>query len=193
MAITIKDHNRLHEGVAHVALAGAARGGIHVLDRGTAEARRGLRDGEMGHGGAAPKRGWVMQQPYRRKEPIASPTMVETPERQKQPDPQPDADIHVERKMIAIAQVIDQPKLVAQGILAGHYAWKYSMSMLVTYWLPPYDDKSKFPNPLTVDVIVERQPILQSDHGLGIIQSIATFLSNSNSAQPQEISSTPTG
>ena len=98
-----------------------------------------------------------------------------------------------ERKMVVIAQVIDQPKLVAEGILSGRYAWKFSMSMLATYWLPPYDDKSKFSNPLNVDVIVQRQPILQSDNGLGIVQLIATFVTNSNSDQPQEISSTPSG
>lgn len=98
-----------------------------------------------------------------------------------------------QRKMVVIAQVIERPKLVRVGLLGGHYAWRFTMPMLVTYLLPPYDDKSKFSNPLNVSVIVEREPILQSDQGLGILQLIATYAVNPNATQPQEISSTPTG
>lgn len=95
-----------------------------------------------------------------------------------------------ERKWVVIAQVIEQPKLVAQGILGGHYAWKFTMSALATYLQPPYDDKSKFSNPLNITVIVERQPILQSDQGLGIVQLIATYAVN-GPTQPPQISSAP--
>lgn len=97
-----------------------------------------------------------------------------------------------QRKMIVLAQVVDQPKILAAGILGGAYAWKFQMSLLVTYWSPPYDDKSKFSNPLDVNVIVQRQPALQGYQGLGIVQiyeNIATVPSN----QPQEITGTPTG
>jgi intracellular multiplication protein IcmL len=96
-----------------------------------------------------------------------------------------------QRKQVVITQVVDQPKIIAQGILAGAYAWKYEMPVLVTYWEPPYDDKSKALNALTVSVIVQRQPILQSYQGLGIIQLIAR--SPAGSEQPQQLSNTPTG
>lgn len=79
------------------------------------------------------------------------------------------------RKMVFLAQVIGQPKLVTQGILAGAYAWKFDMSVLVTYMLPPYDDKSSYTNPLQVSVVVQRAPILQSYKGLGILQIIANI------------------
>ena len=97
-----------------------------------------------------------------------------------------------ERKMIVLAHVVDKPKILAQGLLSGAYAWKFEMPLLVTYWLPPYDDKSKFSNPLTITIIIQRQPILQSDKGLGILQIIGSMAA-SGSNQPQEISNTPSG
>lgn len=95
-----------------------------------------------------------------------------------------------QRKMIFSAKVIDKPIVVTQGILSGAYAWRFQMRMLVNYWLPPYDNKSKFANPLNVSVIVQRQEILQSDSGLGIVQVIATIPTTVN--QPQEISGVST-
>jgi len=97
-----------------------------------------------------------------------------------------------ERRMIVQAHVVEKPKILAQGLLSGAYAWKFEMPLLVTYWLPPYDDKSKFSNPLTVTLIVQRQPILQSYKGLGIVQMIGSF-ANTGPAQPQELSNTPSG
>lgn len=96
-----------------------------------------------------------------------------------------------DRKQVVLVQVVDQPKVLAQGILGGAYAWRFEMPVLVTYWEPPYNDKSKFYNPLIVNMIVQRQPILQSYKGLGIVQLIARFANSTT--QPQEISSTPTG
>jgi intracellular multiplication protein IcmL len=97
-----------------------------------------------------------------------------------------------ERKMIVIAQSVEQPRILTQGILGGAYAWKFEVPLLVTYWLPPYDEKSKFVNPLVVSIIVQRQPILQSYQGLGIVQIIGAMAS-SESKQLQEISDTPSG
>lgn len=97
-----------------------------------------------------------------------------------------------QRKMLVKAQVVDQPTILQEGLIAGSYAWKVKMPMLMTYYLPPYDDKSKFSNPLEVTVIVKRLPVLQGYKGLGIVQiigSVATAPIN----QPQQISSTPTG
>lgn len=94
-----------------------------------------------------------------------------------------------ERKQIVIAQVVGDPKLVTEGILGGAYAWKFEMPVLVTYWEPPYDDKSKFYNPLTVSIIVQRQEILKSYKGLGIVQLIAALQASS---QPQQLSNAPT-
>lgn len=96
-----------------------------------------------------------------------------------------------QRKQIVLIKIIGKPKILAEGILGGAYAWKFEMPLLVTYWEPPYDEKSKFLNPLMATVIIQRQPILQSYKGLGIIQLIASF-ATTQSYQPQEISKTPT-
>lgn len=96
-----------------------------------------------------------------------------------------------QRRMIVLAQMVGQPKIVTEGILAGAYAWKFELPVLVTYWLPPYNDTSKILNPLVVSVIIQRQPILQSYQGLGVIQMIGTLAPTQNSAPPQ-ISATPT-
>lgn len=97
-----------------------------------------------------------------------------------------------QRKQIVIAQVIGQPKVIAQGMLGGAYAWKLEMPLLVTYWEPLYDEQSKFLNALTATVIIQRKPILQSDKGLAILQLVANMAA-APSNQPQEISNTPTG
>lgn len=95
------------------------------------------------------------------------------------------------RRMIVLAQAIDQPKVITQGLLGGAYAWKFQIPLLVTYWLPPYDNNSKILNPLLVTVILQRQPELQSYKGLSVLQMIGT-LAPTPAAQPQEISATPT-
>lgn len=97
-----------------------------------------------------------------------------------------------DRKMIVVAQVVGKPNILAQGILGGAYAWKFEMPMLVTYMLPPYDAKSKFTNPLTVTMVVQRQPILQSNRGLGIVQLIAAMPA-AGATQPAEITNAPDG
>lgn len=97
-----------------------------------------------------------------------------------------------DRKMIFEARVINNPKVVAEGILGGKYAWKFEMPMLVTYWLPPYDQQSMFQNAQNVSVIVQRQPILQSVDGLGIVQMVVN-LATAAPGQQQLISDTPNG
>ena len=77
----------------------------------------------------------------------------------------------IDRKMIFIAKVVDQPKLIGQGILkTGAYGYKYQMPVLMTYIVPPYDAKSSFQNPLLVNVVVQRQDVLQSYKGLVVMQ-----------------------
>lgn len=80
-------------------------------------------------------------------------------------------------KYLIDAQVVGQPTLIAQAYLNGALAWKFEMPVLVTYAMPPYNGSpnAKFSNPLTVTIIVQRQPILQSYKGLGIVQLIATW------------------
>ncbi len=95
-----------------------------------------------------------------------------------------------EHKMIVIAKVVAPPKLLIQGILADRYAWKFEMPVLVSYYEPPYDDKTKFSNPLLVTVVVERQKLSESDHGLGIVQTIANLAIGT---QPQEMNNTQGG
>lgn len=76
------------------------------------------------------------------------------------------------RKQVVIAQVIAPPKLLGQGMLQGAVAWKYAMQLLVIYTMPPYDGTNQFSNALLVEATVQRQPILQGDDGLGIVQLI---------------------
>lgn len=80
------------------------------------------------------------------------------------------------RKQVVVAKVLPTPELIVEGPLGGAraYAWKFKMQMLVTYLMPPtYDDKSKIMNPLIVTVVVQRQNLLSSYKGLGIVQLIA--------------------
>jgi intracellular multiplication protein IcmL len=83
-----------------------------------------------------------------------------------------------QRNLIVIANVVDSPQLEVEGILGSHggYAWRFNMPMLITYWRPPYTDKSKFQNPVRVSVVVQRQDILSSYKGLGIVQVIGTLV-----------------
>lgn len=97
-----------------------------------------------------------------------------------------------DRRMIIQAKVIDDPKVIAQGLLGGSYAWKFEMPMLLTNWIPPYDVQSNFKNALNVTVIIQRMPILQSSDGVGIVQLVASM---ATSPQPQgpTISNAPSG
>lgn len=94
------------------------------------------------------------------------------------------------RKQIVIAAAVDKPKLVKEGVLGGAYAWRFDVPVLVTYWLPPYDDSSKSLNALTLSMIVQRQPILEGYKGLGVVQVIAQFAESTN--EPREITNIPT-
>jgi intracellular multiplication protein IcmL len=94
------------------------------------------------------------------------------------------------RKMLIEAKIVGVPKLITEGRLSGAYAWKFEMPMLVTNYLPPYDAQSTFSNALTVSVLIQRQPILQSSDGVGIVQLIASMAA----AQPQQaMPSMPSG
>lgn len=84
-----------------------------------------------------------------------------------------------QRKLIVLAKVAGPPKLITQGIIGGALAWKYEMPVLVTYLSAPYDDRSKFVNPLTVTIVIQRQRMLGSYKGLGIMQMIARIASAS--------------
>ncbi|OGT38594.1 MAG: hypothetical protein A3F12_06890 [Gammaproteobacteria bacterium RIFCSPHIGHO2_12_FULL_38_14] len=96
-----------------------------------------------------------------------------------------------QRKMVVLATVIDQPKIIVTGILGGSYAWRFEMPMLVTYLYPPYDDTSRFSNPLQITVIVQRQPELESYQGLGILQIIGGGAQVQQGGIPSTISNKP--
>jgi intracellular multiplication protein IcmL len=98
-----------------------------------------------------------------------------------------------QRKLIFLAQQAGPVKLDAEGPVgkAGIYGWKFEIPMLITYLLPPYDgvsQKSKFENAYIFSVLIERQSILTSYKGLGIMQIIGSSASNSS----QETLSAPT-
>lgn len=97
-----------------------------------------------------------------------------------------------ERKLIGRARVVQKPKLIAQGLLGGALAWKFEMPVLMTFQAPPYNDRSSYSIPWTVTVLVQRQPILQSYQGLGIVQAIAGA-TQAPPTGPREISPSPTG
>lgn len=96
------------------------------------------------------------------------------------------------RKMIIQAKVVGAPKVIAQGLLGGSYAWKFQMPMLVKNWIPPYDAQSNFVNAINVTVIVQRMPILQSSDGVGIVQLVAE-MSSTPQTQGSTISNAPSG
>lgn len=97
------------------------------------------------------------------------------------------------RKQIVTAQVIDKPRVAAEGILGGAYAWKFEMPLLVTYSMPPYDgsSQSQFSNALNITVIVQRQQVLEGYKGLGVLQLVSSMATQSV-APPLQMSA-PTG
>ncbi len=97
----------------------------------------------------------------------------------------------VQGRRVAIAQVVDQPKLLIQALLGGAWAWKYQMNVLVTY--TNVDDNTSFANAWTVTVIVQRQNPLQGNDGLGIVQLIAQQADLPVTNAPQELTNTPGG
>lgn len=96
-----------------------------------------------------------------------------------------------QRKMIIEAKVVGAPQLITEGRLSGSYAWKFEMPLLLTNYLPPYENTfPSFSNALSVSVIVQRQPILQSSDGVGIVQMI---VSKAAAPPPQAMPSMPSG
>lgn len=89
-----------------------------------------------------------------------------------------------QRKLIIIAKVVETPQLMKEGPIGSQHAlaWRFQMPVLVTYLMPPYDAQSQFSNPLQVTVIVQRQKLLESYEGLGVIQMNAVLLSSLPSA-----------
>lgn len=80
-----------------------------------------------------------------------------------------------ERRFIIIAKVVAPPKLLLDGRIGTAQAWEFEMPVLITYLMPPYNEKSKFSNPLLVTVTVRRQDVLQSYKGLAVTQLIANI------------------
>lgn len=78
----------------------------------------------------------------------------------------------IARKQILITRVAGPLRLIGEGIVGGAHAWKYNVPMVATYWEPPYDQPA-FTNALSVNVLVQRQNLLTSYKGLGIVQIIA--------------------
>ena len=97
------------------------------------------------------------------------------------------------RKLIFIARVVGEPKVLAQGHVgkAQTYAWKLQMPVVITYYSPPYDGvvgKSKFSNSYLFTVLILRQSVLSSDKGLGITQIIGASV---ESAPTENVLSPP--
>jgi hypothetical protein len=88
-----------------------------------------------------------------------------------------------ERKMAIVAKVVGKPKLLVQGLMGQTYAWKFEIYLLATYYPAPYDEKSKFQNPLQLTVIVNRQNLLNSYKGLGIVQMTGNLIATPQSQE----------
>lgn len=86
-----------------------------------------------------------------------------------------------QRKFIQFGTVVQLPQLDIQGHMGNTYAYKFRIPVLMTYWYPPYDDKSKFYNPLMVTVTIQRRSLFNSYKGLGIAQMNAELISQSPS------------
>lgn len=99
----------------------------------------------------------------------------------------------IQRRLIASAQIVEPPKIIAQGILGGAYAWKFEMPVLVQYVPADNTDPNNkaFSNALIVSVVVQRQKALDGNSGLGIIQLLARQANLPANGTPQEISNTP--
>jgi intracellular multiplication protein IcmL len=91
-------------------------------------------------------------------------------------------DALTKRKYIQLGAVVQRPQLVVQGHMGSVYAYKFRMPVLVTYWYPPYDDKSKFYNPLMITLTIQRVDLLQSYKGLGIVQMNAELMTSGASS-----------
>lgn len=81
-----------------------------------------------------------------------------------------------DRQYVIVAKAVQAPKLITHGKVGPAYAWKFQVPVLVTVYFPPYDEKSKYQNPLLVTAIVQRQNLLQSYQGLGIYQLVGDLL-----------------
>lgn len=81
-----------------------------------------------------------------------------------------------QRKFIQVGTIVQFPQLTVQGHMGSVYAYKFTLPLLVTYWYPPYDDKSRFSNALRITVVVLRASLLDSYKGLGIQQMNAELL-----------------
>lgn len=80
-----------------------------------------------------------------------------------------------EKKYVIVAKAVAKPKLLVQGVLGSGYGWKFEIPLLVTYMYPPFDGKSQFQNPIIVTVVIQRQSILTSYGGLGVMQMIGNL------------------
>jgi len=92
-----------------------------------------------------------------------------------------------QRRWIMTAHVSGEVTTVQQGLLNGRYAWKFTMPILVTTWSPPYTPQTRGLTPLKVTVIVQRQPLLQSDQGLGIVQYYSYNAASEQTSGEQEL------
>ena len=80
-----------------------------------------------------------------------------------------------ERKWIFIAKVVNKPVIKNAGIVKNFYAWRLQVPVLMTFLRPPsYDKSSAIYNAWEFEVLVTRQPLLQSYKGLAVYSIINT-------------------
>jgi intracellular multiplication protein IcmL len=75
----------------------------------------------------------------------------------------------LEKKYVTTAVPTGAPVMINQGVVDGHYAWKFQMPILVTY----QSSERTVPQNLMVNVLVVRQSEMENPRGLGIAQLIA--------------------
>lgn len=75
----------------------------------------------------------------------------------------------LEKKYVTTAVPTGAPVLINQGMVEGHYAWRFQMPLLVTY----QSSEKTVPQNLMVNIFVVRQSEMVNPRGLGIAQLIA--------------------
>lgn len=76
----------------------------------------------------------------------------------------------LERKLVVSAVATGAPIIQQRGAIAGRYAWKLQLPILVTY----QSASSNYQQALTITMIVTRVPVLNDPKGIAISQFIAS-------------------
>jgi intracellular multiplication protein IcmL len=75
----------------------------------------------------------------------------------------------IAKKMVVSATPTGAPEITDQGLLNGRYAWRVRLPLLVTY----QNAQEQIQQPITVNMVVLRVPLIDSPKGIAIAQFVA--------------------